>query len=567
MVNRSLAPLLLALMASTVPALQAGAIIAGKTYYAPRTEQHHSEREWALDPLHTVGEKRGMSLSGYGFYTKTRNKKGMGIYFGGATEEDNSDADGTVQIVREDEGIRQQLTPTGTYHALPTNALYGRHIDHMYDADYQPSTTLTKRPMASVLTLRPEQERVGGMLAWRWHMRSGWQVSVQAPITRVKNKWNIVENDFVAGEESGTSTPLDYFVGAYEKSIEPRNVQTKLLKAKLYTTEKESKTSLGDVKVQIGTEFFADDEWRIAVSANVTVPFGARDTGEFLFAPISGNNHHVGAGVGVQTRWHAWQHPKKPINVWLSGSTQISYLFQARETRTLGLQSAADDRQLPWLHYALGGEYPKHTGAFPLPNVLTRDVQVTPGTHWESTMGATMTWRRCTLSVGYQLFMRQREQVVLADAWDNDKYGAATFEWMTDEANDDFAADHFYDWFAANNGVDLVEFSQAREAVGPIQRPGKFDTGIPPVKADAAPLVAIETADKIKEPSVHHHYSLAACTTPDQLSHALIGSVGLNFDLKRFKGRLSGGVSYELQANGTKGFDAFSAWGGVSLTV
>ena len=494
--------------------------IANKTYFSTRNELQQRGREWAQSARHTrnnqQGGKFGATVDVSLFASRSTNEMGLGQYFGAAIKDNDTDALGTVKVVRDDDPNYEK-----------TNALYANEIDHILGY----SAGAAGAPMYGTLTLRPYQERSGAHVRLGWNAEAlvpflkGFRFSVDAPIVRVQNTMAATEADALASTADSTSTPLTYFTGGYAKTTPVGDVQSALTHGKI-STKTLSKTAVADVRVSAAYDVVTGADCGLRFKGSLIVPTGSKSDEKYLWEPVVGNNRHLGAAIGFDANSRLWENEAKRMSIWVSGGLEYTYLFTSREKRLFGLWEHQRDsggwttinKRAPWRHMALGVKAGSK-GGFPLANELARDAYVTPGSHFESVMGLTLCWRAFHFNLGYNVFYKQSEIVTLADAWQDDTFMFA-------------------------NGRDLDSLPSLDYF---IQKPGKTNSGL----GDAKKVVA--------------HVSPLTCTTPDAETHTLLLSAGYNGELRKHKVNASLGASYELAANSNKALQGWALFGKVGV--
>ncbi len=170
-------------------------------------------------------------------------------------------------------------------------------------------------------------------------------------------------------------------------------------------------TGLADIKMKLG--------WRVAdgkfihcdVYPSLIIPTGYKPKSEYLFEPVIGNAQHLGFGGGATINF-AFIH-KTQKYVGLGSNVEYHYLFRGTERRSFDLLANG-----PWSRYLLVYQ-PTIDPLLVQPgiNFFTKDVKVTPQSelNWLTTLHAG--YHAFFIEAGYDLWWKDREKVVLKNAW------------------------------------------------------------------------------------------------------------------------------------------------------
>jgi len=520
--NNTIRKILVLLAAVCVAAPALNAKTANKTFFSGRNELQQNGRVWAASAPYGHGEAgdRGLTTSVLGFASKTKNTLGLGRYFGMSLKNDGSDANGTVTISESSSGL--------------PNGLFDRQIDHTF------SVADDESAMRGAFKLAPVQKRIGAVLGASVDLSyyfdvAGWHVAVAVPVVQVTNNLGVTYTSSTAavGGDNKTaaaaSTVEQFFVGNYRQA--GSNSQADLNYGKV---AKDDHTSLGvaDMKITVAYDIVREVDGGVQLNGGLIVPLGAKPTAERLFEAFHGNGGHVGIVAGATGDVLVWENKEKHMAVWLSGQAEYTFLFESREKRIAGIYNATEAvaATVPWGHAGLGVAL-NSAGTFPLANVLARDMNVMPGSHFEATMGGTFVWKDFYVNLGYNMYYKKQETVDLADQWPADRYGMATYGYQGTSAATDFSA---------------IGLADTGHAAGPIN-------------------VRYSAATHLADATVQYQIDTAACTAVDQELHQAVLGVGYARVMKDIPFNASIVASYELSKDRTK---APNAWGlGVRIGV
>ena len=523
-------------------------VVANKTYFTSRSELHQRGREWAQTAHHMRGNgqssKLGADISINGFFSRSTNQNRMGEYFGASDNANGSDV-GSVQVVR----------------SGATNALYTQDID-------KGSSSTTG--MAGKLTFAPTQDRYGATISYNQSLGifkakclNGLSLSIDAPIVRVENDLGMAEGGQIkstaTGITAGKDTVTSFFAGQVEKTTAA--VAQAKLKNGLLSQTPLKETTLGDLRVGLNYDFVNEKDCGVQVHTNLIVPFGNKTTGVNIWEAVVGNNNHLELGLGVKGFIDGWH--GKNWDVRLSGGVEYTYSFLNQEKRMVGVYDTEKKVISPWGHAPLAVQNGK-TGTFPLANVLVHDVNVTPGSLFEATLGATVSFNNFFVNVGYNGYYRQKESVAMQEgSWSNDKYGVAPWSYDASVAAD----------FSKTNTSGLTDTNG-----GAIQQPGKvtssfegiaYHDGVSYEKDENGDDKKDSNGDKIPvmsaTPASRNFLTTETCATPDQETHTFLLSGGYNRKIKNFPVGVVVGGSYEIAADQRKALQGWAVYGRISV--
>jgi len=509
---------LLAVTGIMMPVLEAK--VANKTYFAGRNELQNNGRVWAATTPYPKTAKQNSWLTAdvLVFGSRTKNTVGLGQYFGASLKDDCSDANGAVIVSASADGM--------------PNGLFDRQIDHTYVVDNGEAA------MSGTMKFAPIQKRLGALFGTSIDLGhyfdiQGWHVSVALPIVQVTNNLGVTYPRSVASH-SGTnktvtaaSTIEQFFAGNYRQA--GNNSQQDLNYGKVLS---ENSTSIGaaDIKIMAGYDVVQNKDGLVQVQVGVIAPLGDVPTAERLFEAVCGNGGHIGLVAGATGDVRVWENKAKRMAVWLSGRSEYTFLFESEETRIAGVYNYDQEVMVPWGHAALGVQL-YNPGTFPLANVLARQMNVMPGSHFEVTIGGTLVWNDFYINLGYNMYYKKAETVDMLNQWPTDRYGIATYGYQATAAAVDFSA---------------ASLADTGDAVGALN-------------------VRYNPTTHLNDAAVHYQIDVSACAAPDQELHQAVLGAGYRKVMKDIPVDLSVVASYELSKDRTK---APNAWGlGVRLGV
>ena len=423
-----------------------GAVSAGihtnKTFLMPRSHNENMAMEYTtwhktVRAIDESGDKFGADIQAVPFYQKSENDTALGKYFG---------------MYNNANGLTPNVNKT-TWNPYSGNVQDFIWTRNRTDAPGGPTGNLSRHYQALLLDtrfifhgatapflnvqglLRPDSESYGVRLDYHQSLdkvTKGLYLKVTAPIVEVKNNMNIRytstsnETTQVVTGVSGTSTLDDYLSGRYENTS-AANRQYKLTHAKIAGSD--STSGVADIDVTLGYNFLYREDKHCGVNVCMTIPTGGSPNGDRLFEAVVGNGGHFGLGVGVDSAFELWKSKSRSLEMLLAAN--YKYLFDSTEVRTLNIKFSYIAPALDTYNlsnkivghgfYLLGAKVGT-TGAFPLANVLTREVGVHPGSMFEGLASFCLNWGKFSWDLGYNLFAKEGESIMVKN-WPNSTYG------------------------------------------------------------------------------------------------------------------------------------------------
>ncbi|MCK4517916.1 hypothetical protein KAT92_04010 [Candidatus Babeliales bacterium] len=419
-----------------------------KTFLMPRSHLDNMAMEystWHKQFRDIDEEKWGSSIQATGFYQESTNQSALGKYFGKYNNATGPNITnpyaGTIQDfiwVME----RSVLAGTPNFNNEKALLLESRWIIH----DPKEFTPSSERLNVKG-TFRPKQESYGIRLDYHQKLdklAKGLYFKVSVPFVDVTNDMEIAytgtadssrltqtlpDQDLVAAASRVKKSLADYLSGNITTTR-----QKALTHAKIAGSDSDS--GVADIDVTLGYNFLYKEHKHLNANICLTIPTGNRVRGEKLFEAMVGNGHHWALGCGVDSAFELWKDEDSSLDFLFAAN--YKYLFDATEKRTLdfkysntaGTNVAAPldtfltaGKRVPMGYYFLGGKRGERQ-LFPLANVLTRDVGVDPGSQLEVLASLAFNHKGFTFDLGYNLFAKEGESVMVKD-WPENTYAIA----------------------------------------------------------------------------------------------------------------------------------------------
>ena len=343
------------------------------------------------------------------FYQKSTNKTAIGKYFG-------FDWAGNEGL-----GIVNQIGVS------PTDATilkYPQDIIHDY--------ANARNTLQANYKFEPYQTVWGARLSYQQDLDKlldGLFFRINAPIVSVKNNINLTTLTASTKETLPGGTTDVSFLDYLSGNVENTSANDKQLALKYAKIDGASHSSSGvaDIDVMLGYTFVHKERYRAGINIDVLFPTGKTPKGDLLFEPVHGNGHHWGLGCGLDLGLTLYKREDKSIELMIAG--QYKYLFDGTEKRTLDYIRV--DGTKPSAGYYNQGGQTGVAGVFPLANILTQDIKVTPGSLFDGILALAFNIGNFTFDIGYNLYAKEAEKVALKNAWQNDTYAEAAWSYNT----------------------------------------------------------------------------------------------------------------------------------------
>lgn len=178
-------------------------------------------------------------------------------------------------------------------------------------------------------------------------------------------------------------------------------------------------TGLADIEVGLGYKFLQTDRFRLQGGIDLTIPTTDAPTAERMFEATLGNAGHWALGANLGGRVGVWQSQENEDNRFsLSVTADVKYLFEANETRTLGIKDKPGAQFARMRQQDTGNAANVLANSLPGVNAMTRQLKVTPGLQAEGMLWGDYTWNAWKFGAGYNIFGRAEETASLKNKFD-----------------------------------------------------------------------------------------------------------------------------------------------------
>jgi len=411
----------------------------------------------------------------------------------------------------------------------------------LYTAHFGVETVL--ETFQSRIAIAPKQTVVGGGLQWRqslWRKNDrGVWVSISMPIVHIKNQLNFKETIINNGD--GLYTSSEYTAQA--ATMTDAFKQTAWNYGKIDDSADDmKKTGVADVEIKLGYEWLDTEPYHFESYIGVHVPTGNRPKAAYLFEAVVGSGKHVGIMFGNSFGCELYANDAHDKCVRMEVALGSKYLFKKDQTRSFDLNNK------PWSRYiqlyksiddataaatlAATNAVAARNNFTPGINILTQEVEVTPGFMHNLNAGWVMQVKWFQAEIGYNLLSRQSECIEMEE-----------FTYQP-------AIKHLFGIGETNPIRDMTGNFLLETSEGSI-------TGNLPVPLSLYSQSVLTVSD----------INLSSAATPAHLAHTVYGSVGANFDECRWPILTHLGASYTFSRATNAIMDHWTVWAKLGISI
>jgi len=438
-----------------------------------------------------------------GFYQASVNEKELGKYFG-------IKGKNTFQI-----GPQANIA-AGTV-----------DVDGSFLIHEQTSANNGNHPLAGLVSFNPRQEIWGArfdLFLENFPIRNVF-VKANMPVVNVTNSMRMkICNSVGVKTNAKTFTLTDFFNGCvFETDPTTGNLQTGLTAAKIPACKKLSATGIADVDLALGYKLLNKENYHLFVNFGATIPTGRTPSGRYLFEPMIGNGGHYGFGGGIDAGVNLWESDHSLVRFLVGANYR--YLLEDEERRTLGLKGCnfafndkfGADLKVPrpvklLQYYLVAKDQQQNQPLFPAANILTRPLDITPGSQLDALAAFSFKCHGFMLDIGYNLFWKDKEKVELDNCSFENVYGIAHNAYPTD---------------ALFNPASPSAFPAFYPVDGRLLTPADLN--------------------------------LDAARTPSQLTHKIFAGIGFGCDVNKYPVSIGIGGSYEFVSSNAS-LETYALW-------
>lgn len=467
--------------------------LVGGTLMAETNKTHDKTRPHAVnlameyttwnELLQTKDEDRfGANFQVVPFYQDSSESDDLGKYFG----------------VHNKHEFHLKNTPVAADHDVPLYLILHDSAGRVSGADAE----IKYHPSEQTWGVRIDYYQCLGKIL------KGLYLKAVLPIVNVEHKMGLdVDVETAGGVLASKDTLYNYFKGNYTAAAASGDGQAALTHAKIHGEH--NTTQVADIDVVLGWKFLDKEKYHLSINLGLTIPTSNEAEGHWVFEPQSGNGDHWGFGAGFDGRVNLWT--KKSQNIKLEAAMNYRYLFSQDEKRTLRFKNLVREDGTT----AINSEYSQYfliakdtdPVATPAANILTRNVDVTPGSQLDAIIQLAYNNGGFNFEIGYNLFWKDAEEVDKDFHWNETEYYVVDPDWVTTDN-------------AFAHGDDA------------------YSTAI-----------------------TKHMISTEAAETPSQLTNKIYGGLGYIFKKWEYPLMLGIGAHYEFADRNEGGIENWGIWG------
>ena len=234
-----------------------------------------------------------------------------------------------------------------------------------------------------------------------------------------------------SGSEVLLSSMANYFNGSAPASVD--NITFQGLKWAKMPACDETKVSLAELRVELGWNFFQDDDYHVGAGLHVAAPTGNKRRAEYVMQPVVGNGNHWELGGTIHGHYVFWRSDDEEQHFGLYLDAVLTHLFRSCEQRTFDLCGKNNSRYMLASKFTntitnganglggqsvvgAGGTTTRATSQFnnvyaPVANLTTADVKVDVGIQADIVAMLNFTTRGFSWDLGYNFWGRSCEDI------------------------------------------------------------------------------------------------------------------------------------------------------------
>ncbi len=235
-----------------------------------------------------------------------------------------------------------------------------------------------------------------------------------------------------SGDEVLLSSMSNYFAGSAPAIVDGITFQG-LKYAKMPACD-ETKVSFAELRLELGWNFFQDDDYHVGAGLHAAAPTGTKRCAEYVMQPVSGNGNHWELGGTLHGHYVFWRSDDEEQHFGLYLDAVLTHLFRADELRTFDLCGKDNSRYMLATKFTstitngstnglggvtsngVAGTKTAVTSEFnnvyaPLANLTTADVKVSVGIQADVVAMFNFTTRGFAWDLGYNFWGRSCESI------------------------------------------------------------------------------------------------------------------------------------------------------------
>ncbi len=107
-----------------------------------------------------------------------------------------------------------------------------------------------------------------------------------------------------------------------------------------------SRTGFADLRIELGWDFFQNDDYHFGLNAQIAAPTGNRTEALFAFDPVVGNRNHWETGGGLTGHYTFWYNEQEDKQAGIYFDLSITHINNGSEQRTFDLCGKPNSRYM-----------------------------------------------------------------------------------------------------------------------------------------------------------------------------------------------------------------------------
>lgn len=415
-ISRSLRSILCTILFCST-ALLSEQIPTGKTFYALPFGLDGRPSFSALNTLaHT---QHHTSLTVQGFYFTTIESDEQNAYFG-FQDTTTGELIGNIQISADN--IKAPLTPQDILHD------YENHKNFL---------DKTINPLSQTLSFHPTLSTSGVVIEGALLLTPSILFTISLPYIVMETNLGLQEEGMTKSQVFNGSavTMKDYLQGKVWNYDTTSPNQQLPLRAGLFPSNPQTCEGIADITTRCSYLFHSTDTTQAAFTSIIVLPTTSGSEASILFEPVLGSHGHYYMGATCEGSYICMQ-TNDGLTGSIGGNIEIVQGIKSQERRSFGIRFASSSSGGTIWHTSRFGRYAlaaqKGGGIlFPLINVLTHEVDVSPGLQWNLQVHTTLASKTLQATAGYSYNGASAETVSLSSAFPDNYYDIASYDFST----------------------------------------------------------------------------------------------------------------------------------------
>jgi hypothetical protein len=175
-------------------------------------------------------------------------------------------------------------------------------------------------------------------------------------------------------------------------------------------------TGFGELRAEVGWNFWQDEDYHVGINVQAAAPTGTRYHADFLFDRVIGNGKHWELGAGATGHYTFWRSEDDEKQCGFYADVSLTHLLRTTQLRTFDLKNKPLSRYMLASHFGANSNNlsgtPSGTVASqefiaeftPVANLTTTEVEVSIGVQADIVAMFNFTADKLSLDVGYNFW-------------------------------------------------------------------------------------------------------------------------------------------------------------------